>query len=121
MKTLEDIKHIETWQTDNPDDIYYTLKEEELKDVAKEWIEQYKKGYCFVHESNHLDEWKDDNECVCFDEGVIWALETFFNLKDKPERKCKWCSLRSGEAPFDDICSQCDASCEWIHDPDKEW
>ena len=38
LQTLEDIKQITTWFTDNPDKTWKNIKVEDLRDVIKKWI-----------------------------------------------------------------------------------
>ena len=68
------------------EDVAHGLGQEELADklvnTAIDWIKELENGYCFSHEDYHLKEWSDNIECKCFNEGVKWCLERFFNLEE---------------------------------------
>lgn len=78
LKTLKDIEQIKTWEVGKEADSYYTVKLDELKKVAREWM----------HEAYLADcpgvSWKVENidNALAFNEGIEWFCKHFFNLEE---------------------------------------
>ena len=68
------------WEGDEDFIKWYHRK---MKEVAREWIDKMNNGYCYCHEENHMNEWKDYNECVMGNNIVISWIRNFFNLEDE--------------------------------------
>lgn len=84
MRTLKYIRHPSIMIGDGDEDNDDTAVDiEDLKDAAREWIDKMNNGYCYCHEENHMNEWKDYNECVMGNNIVISWIKNFFNLEDE--------------------------------------
>ena len=80
-KKLKTLKQIEEENTPSPaDEVGYFCND--LREVAREWIDRMLNGYCYCHEEDHMNEWKDDIECVMCNDIVLSWIRMFFNLNE---------------------------------------
>lgn len=79
LKTLEDLKHIPTWDIKTPADKYTTIKSKDLQEVAREWIKELENN-AYADRNERYTELYSDGRRYCT--SVINWIEDFFNLEE---------------------------------------